>query len=230
MFSFERVADMAVRFAMLLALTRVSRADELVTLVKDGVPHLPIASGSTPQPAEEVRRYLEAISGTRLETVAVRERQPAIYVGVAADFPWKRWEKLDDLGREGFVIQSDGQSLYLVGREEPGVRHAVATFLHSLGCRWFFPGSNWEVIPKNNTIAGAWNERQTPRFALQRKIWYGFGASPTCARDLADWERHNRMGGPIAITIGHTWHGLDPQRDFEKHPEWFAGLLIPNPE
>ena len=73
------------------------------------------------------------------------------------------------------------------------------------------------MIPKNNAIAGAWNERQTPSFPLQRKIWYGFGASPTCARDLADWERHNRMGGPIAITIGHTWHGLDPKRDFEKH-------------
>jgi hypothetical protein len=102
------------------------------------------------------------------------------------------------------------------------VTHAVATLLHSLGCRWFFPGKTWEVVPRQQTVSGSWDERQTPSFALQRKIWYGFGASPQCASDLRNWERHNRMGGPISISIGHTWHGLNPARDFASHPDWFA--------
>jgi hypothetical protein len=30
------------------------------------------------------------------------------------------------------------------------------------------------------------------------------------------------MGGPMTVSIGHTWQGLDPKTDFEKHPDWFA--------
>jgi hypothetical protein len=102
------------------------------------------------------------------------------------------------------------------------VAHAVATLLDSLGCRWFFPGNVWEVVPRQNTVAGSWDTRQAPSFALQRKLWYGFGSSPQGKRELTDWEQHNRMGSPTVISIGHTWHGLDPKTDFARHPEWFA--------
>ncbi|MEK6236683.1 MAG: DUF4838 domain-containing protein, partial [Planctomycetales bacterium] len=40
--------------------------------------------------------------------------------------------------------------------------------------------------------------------------------------DWEEWNLHNRMGGKMEIRIGHTWHGLKPDVDFEKHPEWFA--------
>jgi hypothetical protein len=197
-------------------------AESPVVLAKDGVPQMPILSGSVQKPVDELRHYLSAISGGQFEVAAAREGKDGIHVGLASDFPWRQWAGADKLGREGFILRSDNRNVFLIGRDAPGVRHAVATFLQSLGCRWFFPGQTWEVIPRQKTIAGQWNERQTPSFALQRKIWYGFGASPECARDLTDWERHNRMGGAIEITIGHTWHGLDPKADFEEHPDWFA--------
>ncbi|HEY7428260.1 MAG TPA: DUF4838 domain-containing protein [Gemmataceae bacterium] len=191
-------------------------------VIQDGEPRMTIRAGSVKGPVEELKHYLEAMSGAKMRVETARAEASGIHVGLAADFPWVRFEGVEQLGKEGFLLRSEGKNLFLIAREPRGVEHAVVTFLYSLGCRWYFPGKVWEVIPKRKTIAGEWNEKSSPSFTLQRKIWYGFGASPVCARDFADWERHNRMGGPVRIAIGHTWHGLDPKGDFEKHPEWFA--------
>ena len=192
------------------------------TLARDGVALMTILTGKVQEPASELRRYLREISGADFKTEPARAGAVGLYVGRASDFPWLALDKIADLGSEGFLIKSDGANLLLIGAESPGVQHAVTTFLQSLGCRWFFPGQVWEIIPKQKTIAGHWNQRHRPSFEVQRKIWYGFGAYPACARDLAEWERHNRMGGTVPMSIGHTWYGIDPKADFEKHPEWFA--------
>ncbi len=141
---------------------------------------------------------------------------------LAADFPWLTLTNVSKLGGEGFILRSDGTNLLLIANQTSGVQHAVTTFLQSLGCRWFFPGKTWEVVPRQRTITGAWNQRSRPDFPVQRKIWYGYGAYPPCAQDFEAWQRHNRMGGPIAISIGHSRHGLDFNKDFAEHPDWFA--------
>jgi hypothetical protein len=192
-----------------------------VTIVRDGKPQLPLFAGGVPAPVEELRRYLKEISGAELPSKGERGLG-GIYVGLASDFPWVAIDRPAELGREGFVLRTEGGSLFLVAHEAPGVQHAVTTFLQGLGCRWFFPGRAWEVVPRRATIQGAWNERQGPAFQTQRLIWYGFGATRKCADDLAEGNRHNRMGGPVQVSIGHTWHGLDAERDFKAHPDWFA--------
>jgi hypothetical protein len=181
-----------------------------------------ILAGSVNAPVQELGHYLQAMTGAAIPIEPARPGATGIYVGLATDFPWLKNADAAQLGPEGLLLRSDGQNLLLIGKEPAGVRHAVVAFLHTLGCRWFFPGSVWEVIPHQKTLAGSWDEQQAPSFPLQRKIFYGFGASPVCARDFAEWERHNHMGGPIRVAIGHTWHGLDPQADFAAHPEWFA--------
>src|SRR5262249_14102088 len=98
----------------------------------------------------------------------------------------------------------------------------VSTLLQRLGCRWYFPGETWEVIPQRPTIAIKLDERQKPSFPVGRHIWYGFGAYAPNARDFKEWNRHNRMGGPAPVQIGHTWFGLQAKRDFKEHPDWFA--------
>lgn len=193
-----------------------------VELARDGVARMPILVGSVRAPANELMHYLETITGAKVAVQEAAAGDQGIYVGVARDFPWLKLTDIDRLGQEGFVLRSDGQNLLLLGREAAGVQHAVTTLLQSLGCRWFFPGKTWEVVPTRRTLSGSWDERQAPSFPLQRKIWYGFGASAPVARDLADWERHNRMGVPNPVTIGHSWHGLDPKTDFARHPDWFA--------
>ena len=194
-----------------------------VTLAEDGEARLPIAAPSQTEPAGELERYLERICGGDFKRTAFAEPdRAAIHVGLLAEFPWLEQGTARKPDDEEYLLKSDGRSVYLVGATPAGVRHAVATFLHRLGCRWFFPGRVWEVIPARATIRGDWNERSSPSFRTQRRIWYGFGAYAPERAALEEWNRHNRMGGPVAVHIGHTWHGLDPQVDFAKHPEWFA--------
>lgn len=120
-------------------------------------------------------------------------------------------ENVAALGDEGFLIRSDGRSLLLVAHKPLGVQHAVVTFLQELGCRQFFPGEAWEVIPRRRTIAGSWDRRVLPDFPVQRRIWPGFGLYRQNAENWSVWDRHNRMGGPVAIGIHHSWFGLRPE-------------------
>src|SRR5262249_47006683 len=204
------------------ALPWSSAAAETLVLVKEGANPMTIVVGSVKEPAAELQRYLERISGVKSPMAPAKAGVSGIYVGLAADFPWLSLKDTDRLGKEGFLLQSDGKNLVVVGQESAGVQHGVTTLLQTLGCRWVFPGKTWEGVPERTTISGHWDTRETPSFSRQRKIWYGFGAAPACAADLKEWERHNRMGVPDPVTIGHSWHGLDPKVDFAKHPDWFA--------
>ena len=91
-------------------------ADNRVTLVEQSAPRMAILAGSVPQPVEELRRYVEQISGARLEVEEARDGKSGILVGLAEDFPWRRFE-LKELGREAFIVQSDGSNLLLIGRD-----------------------------------------------------------------------------------------------------------------
>jgi len=217
-----RVVAACLLAAWLAGGLRDAAAAERVTVVEDGAARMALIAGSVPGPVAELQKYLKMICGAELPVARAREGARGVLVGLASDFPWLALEDVEGLGPEGFILRSEGGNLLMVAAGELGVRHAVVTFLHSLGCRWFFPGQTWEVVPQARTIAGTWDERQVPDFGFQRRIWYGFGAYPPCARDWEEWNRHNRMGGPIAVSIGHTWHGLDPEKDFQEHPDWFA--------
>lgn len=209
-------------FLVLASVARGEPEDGAVTIARDGKPAMALFAGSVSAPIQELRRVLKEISGADLVPAKAEKGAPGIYVGLTSDFPEVPIEKADELGHEGFILRSDGKSLYLLAPEAPGVGHAVTTFLHRLGCRWFFPGKTWEVLPKASTIAGSWNERQVPSFGMERMIWHGFGDYKPCHEDFTAWERHNRMGGPMPVSIGHTWGGLDREKDFKEHPEWFA--------
>jgi hypothetical protein len=195
-----------------------------ITLVKAGQTRMPILAGSLDDPIGELTRYLKRISGADIDVAVARKGTKGIYVGLVADFPWLPLRDIEALGPEGFLIRSQNGNLLLIAHEATGVQHAVTTFLHHLGCRWFFPGEAWAVIPSMDTIEGTWNERQMPDFPTQRSIWYGYGAYRQGREELDEWNRHNRMGGPVPIKIHHSSYGLDFDADFRAHPEWFALL------
>lgn len=224
--------DSAIRnqFALLLGIVFVvssahgaepAKAPE-VALAVEGKARLPIIGGKVAEPVQELRDTLKRITGADFAVEKPGDKTPGIYVGLDTDFPSVKIDAADKLGSEGFVLKTDAASVYLIAHEPAGVAQAVTTFLHRLGCRWYFPGDVWEVIPKTTTLAVRLDERQTPSMAVGRVIWYGFGAYAPCAKDLKSWNHHNRMGGPSPIQIGHTWFGLSPEKDFATHPEWFA--------
>ncbi|MHC4252719.1 MAG: hypothetical protein ACYS9X_26675, partial [Planctomycetota bacterium] len=165
---------------------------------------------------DDLRVTLARITGATFEVRVAAPGATGIYFGRPADFPWLGIE--DELGTEGVLLHSGAEGVFLLGH--PG--HAVSSFLHHLGCRWFFPGDVWEVLPREPTLTVELSRREKPAFPIQRRIWYGFGSYPKCRADKSAWDRRNRLGGSVQVGIGHTWHGMEPERDFKSHPEWFA--------
>lgn len=210
-------------FAWLLSLLAAGvAAADTVTLARGGKAALPIVFGQHEAPAAEVKMYLERITGAEFALKQSPHDGPAIFVGTIDEFPAAKVADAAQLDPQGCVLLTTVDSVYLLGREALGVQHAATTFLERLGCRWFFPGQTWEVVPKQRDLEIALDERSSPSFPTQRRIWYGFGAFKPCEDDWQNWNRHNRMGGPRDVSIGHSWAGLNPEKDFPAHPEWFA--------
>lgn len=165
--------------------------------------------------------YIEQMSGAKLKVEAARKGATGLYVGLGSSFSWLN-KDVSNLGQEGFLIQSDQKNLFLLANNPLGVRHAVNTFLTDQGCRWFFPGKVWEDIPQRSTIKVIYDTSQIPSFNSARTLWYGFGTYDQPSKDQHNWNYHNRMGSPAPVKIGHTEYGLDRNKDFAQHPDWFA--------
>src|SRR5262245_10317752 len=86
-----------------------------VIVAKDGNAHCASLAGTHAVPASALRQRLEEMTGAKFATEPARAGKIGIYVGLLADFPWLRNESLKSLGKEGFAIKSDGESLYLIG-------------------------------------------------------------------------------------------------------------------
>jgi hypothetical protein len=214
-----------------------------VVLAKDGKALLPVfvAVEALPPPPKkkagpahrleksvaDLRRCLQRMTGADFAfSVGANfpkgEHQPGIYVGTAKDFTWIDCPK--DMQGDEFILRTTANGdLLLIGGGEPGMSNAMYALLEKLGCRWYFPGSAWEVIPSRPTAALAANERQKPSVALLRRLPVGHGLhDATIARDYQDWTRRNRMPGILHTFNSHIWPGISVEKDFKTHPEWFA--------
>jgi hypothetical protein len=62
-------------------------AETPVVLVKDGARPMTIVVGRVKEPAAELQRYLDRISGVKSPLAPAKAGVSGIYVGLAADFP-----------------------------------------------------------------------------------------------------------------------------------------------
>src|SRR5438093_9954432 len=96
--------NMHISAAALLVASLASTPDAIgqpaapIVLTKDGVAQLPILAGSVKQPVDDLRHYLAAISGAEIKAEPAREGMSGIHVGLASDFPWRKFEGVDRLG------------------------------------------------------------------------------------------------------------------------------------
>ena len=190
---------------------RVLAADIAVSLPQE-------PPGNITKAAEELADHLRQMTGREV-SLAAGETEAAVRVLLRSDPSRKK-----ELGPEGYHISSRPDLVLLTGATPLGLQHAVYAFLEGLGCRWFFPGDAWVVIPK---LA----EAQFPTFELtsrpdyqMRRIWYGWGIGPIPKNAVAyrDWCRRNRMGGSLTGSTGHAYAAfVRPDLHFEEHPEWF---------
>src|SRR5688572_23403392 len=103
--------------------------------------------------AEELVRYLKQATGADLPVRAQRERgRPAVLIGTSAA-PDALKARLARLGRDGFVVDTTGDTIVLAGNGYDGTRFAVYEFLEQVaGIRWLWPGEVGEVVPRVATL------------------------------------------------------------------------------
>jgi len=135
-------------------------------------------------------------------------------------------------GKEAFVIHPGKDRLLLLGATDLGVSHAAFALLEQLGCRWFFPAKEWQVIPNRPSVVADATLFSRPKI-LARRIWYGYGPFPddkkhplgsSCAKDYEDWARHNRMASSFRVYAGHAYEAMvaNHRAIFDAHPEYLA--------
>lgn len=228
---------MPLKSALLLCLAIVSpgpAASGGLTLVENGrSPHSIVmardASPSERRAAQELRRFLEEMSGARLpiRSEDERPRGPWILVGrsrlldrLGVRAPW------DALGPEGFLLKTVGRHLVIAGGRQRGTMYGVYVFLEKLGCRWFT--AEVSRIPKSPTIrVPPLDEVHKPSFEYREPFF-------TEAFDR-DWAARNRMnghhlrldestGGKIQYyPFVHSFYALlPPEKYFRDHPEYYS--------
>lgn len=130
-------------------------------VAKMNIVHRTGASQYTVDAANELKKYLDLITGANFTIVPNGTvSTPGILVGtfendfatlpLASQLPTAtatNWADIDHTYKEAYVVQiAPPSQLWLIGKTDVAVSHAVTRFLQQLGCRWFFQGSNWEVV------------------------------------------------------------------------------------
>lgn len=251
---------MRTTFLSLLGFLAVAATAAPVTLVENGVARaiIVVPDGSKNPSAADLRDYVAKSTGARLEIVeegklaSAAGKSHRVFIGptIAA----KRVVDLSKLQPEGFVIKTDGDDLFIVGRDATeagapvdGTFYGVCEFLERyVGVRWLMPGPVGEVVPRQTTLRVAdANLRQEP-LIWQRKIrevrttghrvhmlelLKAWGVSTekwdeTFSHAVMDpWFDHQRLGSRVSLQFGHSYEGWW-DRYHAQYPDIFA--LQPN--
>lgn len=221
---------------ILLAGVTAARAAEAVPLARDGRALLPgvVAAEASPgvrAVAVELAGYLTRITGAEF---AVREGdgKSGIVLGTQAQFPDPALNRALEIrdtydGREAYVIRTEPGRVRLIGATEQGASHAAFRLLEEIGCRWFFPAPEWEVIPSVPDLRVSLNVDDRPAF-VARRIWYGYGyfadREKRPQRDTEAWQRRNRLAGSHSIQNAHAWQAIIAENKalIAEHPEYLA--------
>ncbi len=217
---------------MWLALVTAADAAEPVALASGGRALLPVvisagATAATRAVAEELAAFLGRIGGATF-AIESGDGSHGIVLGTLAEFPDPALEKPLALhgadGREAYAIRSAPGRLRLIGATALGASHAAYRLLEELGCRWFFPAPEWEVVPHAQALTFARDLDDRPAI-LARAMWCeaGSGGAQQDA-DYVAWRRRNRQAESFTVNAGHN---LDEvirrnQAAFDQHPEWLA--------
>lgn len=130
-------------------------------VVSKGAPPLKLA-------VEELRKYLAAMGNPKPRIVLPPGRGD-IYVGtMPSDLPPEVGEAINTSlhGKDvdAFVIRSVGNRLVIYGNSARATLYGAYHYLNTLGVRWYFPGSEGEVIPRASVKLSGYNVIQVPSF------------------------------------------------------------------
>ncbi len=197
------------------------------TIVDAGTPRyaVVVAKRSTPvaaHAAEELVAYVRKITGAELSVFHESDgKLRPILLGAAARDHGTKSDR-DNLGPDGFVLQSDEAGIRIRGGSDLGTLYGTYHFLEKhLGVRWFMPGELGEVVPRTQTLRiGTFDETCVPSFRVR---WIESGR----------WALRNKMNVRVSIAgkdVGIHWKWgfhtffrlIPPEKYYDEHPEWFS--------
>ncbi|HUS01145.1 MAG TPA: DUF4838 domain-containing protein [Chitinophagaceae bacterium] len=181
--------------------------------------------------ATELRDYIKKISGAALKIIKEKASTGKnIYVGKSKAVDALK-VSAEDLGKEGFTIQTVKGNLILLGHDDAGTQFAVYTFLENyLGVRWLWPGKFGEVVLVNKNISiSEIKDTQQPHYKWRSRmsmnendVWRNKITSDTMVQEVELWEKRNKWGG-MKIYGGHSLSEIFPPEKYAKsHPEYYA--------
>jgi hypothetical protein len=218
---------------------------ETVAIARDGKALLsiviaPESSEEMKKTAAELAGYLKRMTGAEFAVKQGREPE-GITLGTLTQFPDDTLKEAMAVrdgfdGIEAMAIRSDGGRIRLLGNTDLGASHAAYRLLELMGCRWFFMGSNWEIVPQAKDLSFGLNECDRPRIWSRR---YGFTrmnhkreeGEVDSALAFQRWEKANRMEESLKVNCAHAWHAIPDafklqgypfKKEFASHPEYFA--------
>ena len=226
----------AMALACLLGL--INAPAEGLELAKDGVSAYEIvldADATVPErtAAEELQTHLEAVTGARLPIhveTAASSTGKRIVVGPSAHF-LKAFPdfNLATLRRDGIVMKTAGDTLFLAGDRPRGTLYAVYTFLEDVaGCRWWAADASF--TPKKPTLEiPALDTVYVPKLLCREAFYRGAFDGVFAARSKCNghFERVSPEYGGHYTILGwcHTFNQLLPPSEyFETHPEWYSEI------
>ncbi|HBL47822.1 DUF4838 domain-containing protein [Gimesia sp.] len=186
------------------------------------------ASERTRKAADDLAHYLSEITGASF-SVKTGNGSTGLAVGLLKEFPQQNtvpeldWKNLSIKDREKYCIRSHKNGIYLFGITDLAVEHAVWDFLYRIGYRQYFPGSHWEVIPRQKRLQINLDVIEAPDYQ-NRIIWYGFGPWDYAAEPYRLWCQRNRATSGMALKTGHSYGQFirNNQAEFDAHPEYYA--------
>jgi hypothetical protein len=201
--------------------------------------------------AADTQRILKLMTGQAPPVVAasaVPAGDPGRRIWIGAVPPGRDYKsQLAKVGEEGIVLDIGPKAVVCLGNTPRGVYYAVQELYRILGCRWCWPGSLGEVIPKvDRLILPATLIVHRPSFDLRGShIVQVYDTPPDYkskhvnTEDWIDWAARNRMnrlkasyattwdygairGGQWTEVAGHSLYTiLPPEKWFKTHPEFY---------
>ncbi|TVR63025.1 MAG: DUF4838 domain-containing protein [Spirochaetaceae bacterium] len=140
--------------------------------------------------ATELGRYLETITGDEAvieHTLRFDPDDAGIAIGLANAFPHVALPEVTDSRFDDAIgIRVDDGVGLICGNNERSVLLAVYRYLTEIGCRWFRPGTDGELLPGAEAVTAAVEISETPSYR-HRGICIEGAVSYENVRDTIDW-------------------------------------------
>ncbi|MBP1991889.1 DUF4838 domain-containing protein [Paenibacillus eucommiae] len=184
--------------------------------------------------ADTLKEYVKKSTGAELQIKTVQELAGSgasnndfanIYIGVSrTEDDANHQTLLQDMYSDGFIIDSKGKNITIIGPTPWGTEFGVYEFLERyVGVIWLMPGPDGEDVPKQRTIAVSPETVREKPATISRHF---FGTESDWGLwNNAEWARRNRMHDNLQFH--HNMDTLFDPKVFKDHPEYYPGGVVP---